>query len=277
MGFASLSTAGTISSAVFDTTLNLTFPLSSDLVGYEILFTTGAEAGNRRDIVSYVPASGLLLLSAPFAGSPGVGSSFEILPKTAAQICKFWNNKAITLISTEADVRPSSGGNKVQIASLKIGEDSSVAIVGGTANPILMFSTDTVIGIDAYRYYTGLAQITQWKIDGRLDDQDVYPGIRAAGVQVEVIEPVKVPVKVELDVTAADGVTLSSIANDVRSAVSAYINTLSVGSDVIVAKITCDVLDVVGVADVRVVLPIANIPVADNELARILDKDIIVG
>ena len=273
---AGTSTSGTTATSIFDTTLNVTFPLAADLIGYDVLFTSGSQMGSRRTISNYIPASGLLTV-ATFTGSPSAGDAFQILPKTASQLVKFWNNKGITLLSTGAEITVSSGGSKVQIASLSIGEASSVAVVGGTGNLVLGFPTDTLYGVDAYRSYTGLAQITQWKVDGRISDPDTYPGIRAAGVQVEVIEPVKIPISVELRVTAQDGVTLSSIANDVRSAVSAYINTLPVGADVIVSRITCDVLDVSGVADVKVVKPLANIAVADNELARITDNSITVG
>jgi uncharacterized phage protein gp47/JayE len=187
------------------------------------------------------------------------------------------NNKQMSLISTEAIVSPSSGGTKVQIASQGVGEASSVQITGGTANAILNFNTEIKIGVDGYRYFTGLAQITQWTVDGRANDQATYPGIRAAGVQVEVIEPVTIPVRVELDVTTLEGVTLSAITNDIKSAVSAYINTLSVGSDVIVSSITCAVKDVPGVFDVQVVVPSTNIAIADNELARIVESNIVVG
>jgi hypothetical protein len=277
VGKTGTSTAGTTAATIFDTTLNTTFPLAADLAGYEILFTSGAQSGNRRTISSYVPGTGQLVLALAFGGSPGVGSTYEILPTTTDQISRFWRNKAITLLSTQADIKPSSGGTKVQISSLSIGEDSSVLVAGGSANLILAFPVSTKIGVDAYRFYTGLAQITQWTVDGIPTNQDLYPGIRAAGVQVEVIEPVKVPIIVELDVTPADGVTLSSISNDIKSAVSSYINTLPVGADVIISQITCGVNDVTGVADVKVIQPSANVAVADNELGRIKDSDITVG
>lgn len=231
----------------------------------------------RRTIASYVPVSGTLNLGAALPFSPVVGDTYEVTPIDAEGIVRFWNNKQITLLSTNAEIRVSSGGTKVQIASLAAGEDASVQITGGTGNTILNFPVATKIGIDGYRHYSGLAQETQWVVDGKVDDPDNYPGIRAAGVQVEVAESVTIPISVELDVTSREGISLSSIANDVKSAVSAYINTLKVGDDVIISDIIHDVKNVQGVFDVRVTSPTANVAIADNELARVNEQQIIVG
>ena len=81
----------------------------------------------------------------------------------------------------------------------------------------------------------------------------------------------------KLAVTPREGITLSSLTNDVKSAISAYINALPVGGDVIVSDIICAVKDVSGVFDVTMRTPTENIAIADNELARIDERDIIVG
>jgi uncharacterized phage protein gp47/JayE len=269
--------AGTTAALLFDASLQATFPLAEDLAGYDALITSGPELGNRRSISSYNPGTGQLTLASSFGGSPGVGETFEVIPVNAVQVVRLWNNKQITLISTEAEVSASSGGAKVQVASLESGENASVQVSGGTGNLVLTFPLSMVIGVDGYRHFTGLAQVTQWTIDGREDDQDNYPGVRAAGIQVEVAEPVKTPIEVELDVTTREGVTLSSIGNDVKSAVSAYINTLPVGGDVIISEIIVAVKAVQGVFDVRVVIPSANVAIADSELARIDESDVVVG
>lgn len=231
----------------------------------------------RRTIASYVPTSGQITLSSALPFAPIVGDTFEITPVDAEGVARIWNNKQVTLISTNAEIAASSGGTKVQIASLKTGETASVQVTGGSGNQILNFPVSTRLGIDGYRHYSGLAQATQWTVDGKADDPDNYPGIRAAGVQVEVAEPVTIPISVQLSVTSREGISLSSIANDVKSAVSAYVNTLKVGDDVIVSDIIHDVKNVQGVFDVKVVFPTANIPIADNELARVSEQKIIVG
>jgi uncharacterized phage protein gp47/JayE len=206
-----------------------------------------------------------------------VGEDYQLIPKNAATLARFWNNTQITLISIYASVSASSGGTKIQIASKIAGEDASVQVAGGTANALLAFTTNKVLGVDGYRYFTGLAQVAQWTIDGRDDDPDTYPGIRAAGVQVEVIEPVTRPIEVQVDVTPREGVTLSSISSEVKTAISSYINTLPVGADVIVSEITVAVKGVSGVLDCVVSIPSANVAIADNELARAKESNIIVG
>jgi hypothetical protein len=237
---------------------------------------TGAEAGNRTDVVSYTAGTGTLVLT-PFGGSPGDGETYQILPKDAGAVVQLWENRAITLITTEAVIEATSSGTKVQIASKITGEAASVEVAGGNGNLVLGFTNIPKLGVDGYRHWAGLLQVTQWTVDGRIDDPDTYPGIRAAGVQVEVIEPVKRPVRIEVDVTPNEGVTLSSVAQEVKSAISSYVNTLPVGGDVIVSEITVAVKGTTGVFDVTVNDPLDNIAIADSELARIAESDIIVG
>jgi uncharacterized phage protein gp47/JayE len=265
---------------IVETNLNITFPLAEDLTvdsGYDVLITSGAQSGQRRTITNYVPATGTITLSSALPSAPLLDDQYQIIPRTAYQVEKLWRNRLITLITTQADIRASSSGTRIQIASLVSGELGSVQVTGGSGNAILQFNTLTIIGIDGYRHFTGLAQKVQWTIDGRQDDQDNYPGIRAGGVQVEVLEPVRRPIRVEVAVVPREGITLSSLANDVKSAISAYINALPVGGDVIVSDIIYSVKDVSGVFDVTMRTPMENIAIADNELARIDEKDIIVG
>lgn len=277
MSVAYASGVGTTTTSVFDSTLQTKFPMAADLVNYDVLFMAGPQAGNRRKVLSYVPVTGELVLATPFSSAPGVGNAFQILPTSAHTVVQHLNNKQITLLSVEASIQLSSGGTKVQISSQELGENAAVQVSGGAANAQLGFFTGEVLGVDAYRHYTGLAQLTQWTVDGREDDPETYPGTRAAGVQVEVADPVSIPIRVELDVTTREGVTLASIANDVKSAVSAYINTLPVGADVILSSIIRDVKNVQGVFDVKITLPSANVAVADSELAKVNEANIIIG
>jgi hypothetical protein len=274
-----VSTAGTVAGTIFDTSLNATFPLAADLDGdFEVVMKTGAQAGNRRTISSYTPFTGAIVLASPFGGAPGVGETYQIMPKNSSGIARLWNNKQITLVSNSAEIVTSSGGAKVQIASLKAGEASGVQVSGGSGNSILGYPTiNPVEGADGYRHFTGLAQKAQWTVDGRVDDPTTYEGIRAAGVQVEVLEPIKVPISVALTITTREGVTLSSISNDVKSAVSAVINNLAVGSDVILSEIIVAVKGVSGVFDVKITSPSTNVAIGDSELARISDSAITVG
>ena len=246
------------------------------IAGMEVLMITGPQAGNRRTILSYNVGTGIIVFTVVFGSSVGVASTYQILPKNAKQIATLWNNKQITLLSTRAEI-VSLATNKVQIASLTTGNAASVEVSGGLGNTILLFSTAIIDGVDGYRYYTGLAQLAQWTIDGKESDPENFKGIRAAGVQIEILEPVRFPVRVEMDITTSEGITLPLITNDVKSAVSAYINSLPVGGDVVVSSLIFAVRGVSGVSDVTMATPVLNIAIADSELARINDEDIIVG
>jgi len=272
---ASSLTAVTSPAIVFDTTLNTVFPLDSDLTDFYLLMTSGAQSGQKVAVTAYTAATGRLDIAA-LPGAPAPTDTYQLIPKTADHVVSLWNNKQVTLVSTKAEVKLSDGGRRVQLASLQLGEDASISVTGGSGNTQLNFALQEN-GVDAYRYFTGLAQEVQWTVDGKEDDLDNYQGIRAAGVQVEVIEPVTVPVRLEIDVTTSEGTTLQTITNSIKSAVSNYVNNLAVKDDVILSAVVCSVRGVTGVADAKVTSPDDNIPIADNSLARITEDDIIVG
>lgn len=258
-----------------DSSLNTTFPVDDDVAGFDALIIDGPQIGERRSIASYVAATGAVTLASALPGAPAIGDKFQIIPTTAVQAAEMLNNKQITLLQTKSEIKASDSGRRLQITSLGTSEDAVIAVSGGTANATLLFGSEAR-GVDAYRYFIGLAQLVQWTVDGRVDDPETYPGIRAAGVQIEVLEPVTVPIEVTMTVTTQEGVALSSITNNIKSAVSNYINRLAVGADVVRSNIIVAVRGVSGVFDVEVTTPTVNIAIADNELARISDGDISV-
>jgi uncharacterized phage protein gp47/JayE len=266
---------GSTTTVLTDTTLNTIFPLASNLEGaYEVLINSGLAIGERRDISAYNPATGEITVSSAFSVNPGT-EEYYIFPKEAQEVIDFFNNTKLTLLSKGAEVRI-TGGGFIQISSKQTGETGSINVPGGNANALLGFSTVEKVGVDGYRYYIGLPQLVQWTVDGR-EDSEEYEGIRAAGVQVEVSEPVKIPVSIQLDITPQEGTTLSSITNSIKSAVTNIVNALGVGQDVILSDITVAVKEVVGVFDSKIVSPLENIAIADSEQAKITEKDISVG
>lgn len=214
---------------------------------------------------------------AALSGIPSAGETYQILPSTVDQIVTFWNNRRVTNLSDKAEIRDSSAGTKIQIATDTPGGDGSVNITGGPANDEMNFSIVERLGVSGYQYWSGLMQLAQWIVDGRTDDQENFPGFRAAGVQVDILEPVSREVTVIADVTTDEGITLASLNDEIKSEVSAYINGLGVGDDVIVSEIICVIKDVGGVFDVDVTTPASNIAIADNELARVSSSNIIIS
>jgi len=273
---ASVLTGATDTTHVIDSNLSSYFPNATDLVGFELEMTSGAQSGERKTITAYDPGTGTVTLNAALTGTPLAADTYEILPVTAEDVVFFWNNKKITSLSNAATIEVSDGGRRVQIVTLTIAASGSVQVTGGAGNATLNFSTSKFVGVDGYQFLTGLAQIAQWVVDGRPDDQETYPGLRAVGNQVEVLEPALRKITIEIDVTTQPSVSLTSVINDVKSAVSAYINGLGVGEDVILSDIVVAVKGVAGVFDAVMLTPVVNTPVSDNELARISEADIAV-
>lgn len=142
---------------------------------------------------------------------------------------------------------------------------------------LLNFSLLPSSGMDAYSYYTGLLQKAQWVVDGREDDLENYPGVKAAGTQVEIKPPSINRIVITVDVTTSEGVSLTSIQESIKSAISNYVNNLGVSQDVVVSEIIKRVKSVSGVYDVSMVSPSDNIAVGDEEIVRISNSDILIG
>jgi len=270
------------SDTIFEDLLLITkFPNTDQIAGFDVEFIDGPAAGDRREISTYNPFTGQVVLTSSLSATPDPGDKYQVIPKTTAQVVQFINNSAISLLSNKAEIKAVDAGTRVQIASLTFGNNASVSVVGGAANDELGFPLFKSAP-DAYKHYTGLAQLVQKTVDGVADDPDNFEGIRAAGVQVEVIEPVGLPISVQLDITTNEGVSLTGVQGNVKSAVTNYINNLHVSDDVIASDLIVAVKGVDGVFDAQIIsLPgsdsSGNIPVADNELARIAESDILVG
>lgn len=141
----------------------------------------------------------------------------------------------------------------------------------------LNFERLQIEGTDGYKHYTGLTQLAQWTIDGLDRDPSNFPGIGAAGTQFEVIPPVLINVRLVVDITTDEGVSLSSVLSQVSSAILGYVNSRRVGQDVVLSEIVAAAQSVNGIFDVKIINHSQNIVVADGELARLADEDLIIG
>ena len=142
------------------------------------------------------------------------------------------------------------------------------------------YATDVVTGIDGYTYYTGLLRTVQRIVDGFEPDPSSYPGRRAVGGLIEILPPLIKRVVVSIEVTTNEGVNLSEISNDIKSAVINYVNRQGVGEDVILSEITVAVMQITGVAAVTFNVPSPSterIFIADNEKAFIEPSNISVA
>ena len=79
-----------------------------------------------------------------------------------------------------------------------------------------------------------------------------------------------------INVTTIGSLSLSAVTNDVKAAISSYVNSLGVGKEVILSEVVANALNVYGVIDAQISSPSANIVVQDHELAKITDDQIFV-
>ena len=139
---------------------------------------------------------------------------------------------------------------------------------GGQANLQLGFPVIVARGLPAYDRYVGLTELVHKTIYGDDSDLVTYPGVGAAGITFYPLAPTVREVKVEIQTVLKPGIAISSVQNSVQSAISGYINNPGVGDEVVIEEIRAAVIAVPGLQDVVLNLPLANIPVASNELAR---------
>lgn len=230
-----------------------------------------------QDVVSTYNAGGNLVTTG--GGWPNAivsADTFIVIPRTAANVATFMNNTTVTTFSVAGRAEAVDSGTRVQLESKTIGNAGIVNVTGGSANDELGFSTVPSVGKDGYQFYTGLLRRVQRTIDGLDSNLAEFEGVRAAGVQIEVAAPTVRNVLIIMRITLS-GLSVGAVANDIRSRVSNYINTLGLGEDVIISKIEEQVLKVTAVTDVEIQSPLLNIPIADNEVAKVLADDIIIS
>ena len=154
--------------------------------------------------------------------------------------------------------------------------------VGTLVRPVTKYSfgEDVAgVGVDGYRYYTGLLATVQDIIDGVDEDPVNFPGYRAAGTQVEILPPLIKRVKISLLVKPNNGVALATINDSILAVLLNYINTLGVGESFITSEAIARVMGVQGVELVRFSIPspeTEEITVEDREKAIATINDITI-
>lgn len=246
--------------------------------GVEELLTSGAALlGQRRQISDYVASTGTITVGSSFSTMPSAGDDFFILPYTLSNLVYFLNNLKVTTLSKKAFIEIAENNSKVQISSISDGSDGYVQITGGSANVKLGFSVTKVQGLQAYNYYTGLTKLVHSIVYGDDSDPVSFPGYAAAGITNQILAPTVKEVRVNADVTLSEGVSITNVEEDIRSAITGYINNLGVGNDVIVAELIERIMGVTNVIDVEITTPSANIDIADGEIARTRTSLIVIG
>lgn len=231
----------------------------------------------KREVSAYNQLTGEITVSSSFSNTPSVGDTFLVIPQTVSNVVDYMNNTKISSMSLKADIEGVNGNSQIQISSKSQGSDGYVQITGGSANDVLQFDTEVFRGLAGYNYWIGLTKLVHKTVYG--DDSDLVssPGVGAAGIVFRILAPTTKDISVELDVTLREGISISSLENEIRSAVTGYVNNLGVGEDVIIEEIRAAVIAINGIVDVSISEPGTNIAIADNELARVADTDILIG
>jgi uncharacterized phage protein gp47/JayE len=252
-----------------------------DLINANGVATT-AETGSstlsqRRRISAYNNVSGAITVSSAFSSTPASSDPLIVIPSTVDNLVSWINNTKITSFSLKGTVEGVQGDTKLQLSSDSSGSDGYIQVTGGNGNNELNFPTILQRGIQAYSYWTGLLRLVHRTIYGDDTDLATYPGYGAAGIIFRVLAPTIRILTAEVKLTLKQGISISSVENDVKSAITGYVNTLGVGEEVVIERIRSAVIAIPGITDVVLVYPTANIAVSDNERADISDTGILIG
>lgn len=142
------------------------------------------------------------------------------------------------------------------------------------------FSPALVAGeqiLASYTYFTGIIALAQKIVDGDPLDPVNYPGVRAAGILVTVGVPQVLVQNIEINITVAEGYTDADVRDEVQAAIVGLINSLGVSGDVLVAEIIAKAMGVRGVLNARMVAPLVDVTLLDDQLARTTPTNVVVG
>jgi len=141
----------------------------------------------------------------------------------------------------------------------------------------LGFSTTPVNGTNGYEYWTGLKRLAQRVVSGYAPDSAQFEGYSAEGVFVEVREPQTQRVRLSFQVKTKEGVSLSTVSDDLKSRVISYVQSLGLGDDVVLGEVIRAAQETPGVEAVVLLSPSPTgerVTVGDRAKAVIRASDI---
>ena len=127
-----------------------------------------------------------------------------------------------------------------------------------------------------YSNFTGLIQLVQKVIDGDAGDRSNFPGYRAAGVLVRVLAPSTNQQIVTANITVLQEFSQTDVATSVAAAISAYVNALGIGEDVILNELRERSMSIAGMYDIEFTAPTENFVVAENAIARLVSGNLTI-
>lgn len=131
-------------------------------------------------------------------------------------------------------------------------------------------------GIDSYNYYEGLIKELNRVIYGDPISSTQYPGIRAAGADVDIKPAITQKITISVAVRVRTGIPFNEVRDRIKSQIAGYVNTLGVGEQVSLSQVVAAAGAVNGVLSVVVTYPTYDagndlIFVAPDQKAQIAD------
>lgn len=100
------------------------------------------------------------------------------------------------------------------------------------------------------------------------DGTVTYPGYKPAGINLRVLAPTKVTVDVTVEIDDTGNVLREIVLQNAQGVIEEYINNLQIGESVIYNELVQRIMEVVGVYDLTLSSPAANVPIGATQVAR---------
>lgn len=272
--------------------LNRTSPRSTESVARLTALATGERVQTAKSVDDISdPGRGTLYIDngtgttatlevvGTFAGAPVAAE--VLIASAAGGESRFW--LAVPPVARNSGNTPMITLYRNTVTALLVGVHFH--IISGTGELVLdstLFPTGLAAAdrLEAvYTSWSGLIREVQRRLSGWGADAVAYPGGFAGGSHITVRSPEIYRPVIDVSVAVGASFTVATVKAAVKDALLAYINTLAIGQDIVLAELYDVAMDVDGVTDFLVVspapaAPAANIAVADTQLVRLSATDI---
>jgi len=229
----------------------------------------------------YAPGSAMLLID----DGSGTAESFEstvvdedlITSATGGESRFYTDNYPLRGSAWTVTLDPASGPTVVLTydTDYRVVAPWGLVQLSPTAFPTGLAAGDRLY-IGPYEYFTGLVALTQLLIDGDPDDPVNFQMWRGEGTVITVRTPAVITVNVACAIVVGEGFARDTVKSLVQQAIAAYIASLNIGQDVVLAELIKVAMQVAGMADVIFTAPAGNIAIGDEQLARANLSNIVV-
>lgn len=215
-----------------------------------------------------------------FVVTPAPAVLSTTVMSTAAPFIRVTEAKALRAIKQIAALGPNAAG--LGFTDVLFTTPNLVSKTGASQGAVLqaldkfLFPTEVATGADAYSVATGLIGAVNQILYGDPSNPDVFPGVVAAGANVNVEGALIKAIEISLAIRITAGVvTQPQAISNVKNAVAGLINSLKTGQSLAIGNVVAAAQAVAGVSAVSVISPAYSsaddeILVLPREKARVL-------